>query len=133
MALNARGAQAPGGGLMESLRSLVTTLTSILHTRFSLLAVEFELERMRIMRLVLLGVGALFFLSLGALTFTLFIVVLFWDSQRLIAIGFLTVTYLGIAGGLGMYAKRVAARAAKPFAATLTELKKDREHLTSHR
>jgi uncharacterized membrane protein YqjE len=133
MALNARRAQPANGGLMVSLRRLGTTLMSVLHTRIELIARELELERMRITRMLLLGVGAIFFFGLGALTFTMFIIVLFWDSQRLVAIGFLTVVYLGIGVALVLIAKGDAGRAKRPFAATLAELKKDREHLASHR
>lgn len=133
MDYNARRASGGSGGLFESLRRLAGALVATLHTRAELLAREFERERIRITQLVLLGVGALFFLGLGALTFTMFIIVLFWDSQRLAAIGFLTVVYLAIAVGLLIYAKGIAARAARPFAATVAELKKDREHFRSKR
>jgi uncharacterized membrane protein YqjE len=83
--------------------------------------------------LLLLGVVALFFLALGAITFTIFIIVLFWDSQRLVAIGFLTVLYFAIAIGLALSAKREAAQSAKPFASTVAQLKKDREEFFSRR
>jgi len=63
------------------------------------------------------------------LTATIFVIVLFWDSQRLAAIGFLTVLYVGIGVGTALYARREAAESKRPFAATLEELRKDRDHL----
>jgi uncharacterized membrane protein YqjE len=120
-------------GILASLRRFGATLVEVLHTRAELLAREFEQERVRITRLVLLGVVALFFLGLGAITFTIFIIVLFWDSQRLVAIGFLTVLYFAIAIGLALSAKREAAQSAKPFASTVAQLKKDREEFFSRR
>jgi uncharacterized membrane protein YqjE len=133
MAYNAQRPQPAVSGFLDSLRRLGAVLVAILHTRAELLAREFERERMRITRLLILGVGALFFLGLGALTFTVFIIVLFWDSQRLLAIGLLTLVYFGIAAGLLIYAKGIAAQAARPFAATVAELKKDREQFSSNR
>jgi uncharacterized membrane protein YqjE len=114
-------------GVLASLRRLGATLVEVLHTRAELLARELERERVRITRLLLLGIVALFFLALGAITFTIFIVVLFWDSQRLVAIGFLTVLYFALAIGFAMLAKRDAAQSAKPFTSTVAQLKKDRE------
>jgi uncharacterized membrane protein YqjE len=132
MALFAPSSAKPGKpGVLASLRRLGATLVEVLHTRAELLAREFERERVRITRLLLLGVVALFFLALGAITFTIFIIVLFWDSQRLVAIGFLTVLYFAIAIGLALSAKREAAQSAKPFASTVAQLKKDREEFFS--
>lgn len=133
MAYDAQRQQAAAGGFLHSLRRLAAALVAILHTRAELLAREFEREKKLITRLVLLALGALFFLALGVLTFTMFIIVLFWDSQRLVAIGSLTLIYLGIAVALLMFAKGEAARAARPFAATVAELKKDREQFSSSR
>lgn len=134
MALFARSSAAPSqAGFLSALRRLGASLVGILHTRAELLARELERERVRVTRLLLLGVVALFFFALGAITFTVFIVVLFWDSQRLVAIGFLTVFYFAVSIGLALFIKRGAAQAAKPFASTIAQLKKDREELFSRR
>lgn len=115
-------------GLFASLRRLGSTVIALLQSRVELLAHELERERVRVTRMVILGVVAVFFLGLGALTATIFIVVLFWDSQRLVAIGFLAALYLAIGGGLALYLKGEASRAARPFSASLEQLRKDREH-----
>ena len=123
--------QPDAPGLLASLRRLASALAGILHTRFELLTREFERERIRVMRLLLIGAVGLFFFFLGTLTLTLFIIVVFWDSQRLVAIGSLTVVYLGIAVALGVYAKGEAGRSARPFASSLAAFGKDRERLRS--
>ena len=82
MALQRPRAPEPRG-LNASLRRLGTTLCATLHSRIELLALELARERTRVTRLVLLGLAALFFLTLGAITATIFVIVLFWDSQRL--------------------------------------------------
>jgi uncharacterized membrane protein YqjE len=67
------------------------------------------------------------------LTLTLFVVVLFWDTHRLMAIGLLTLFYLAVGIGFALSARRGAAGKAPPFAASLAQLKKDREHFASQR
>jgi uncharacterized membrane protein YqjE len=119
--------------VLASLRRLITSFVGVVHTRAELIAREFERERIRVTRLLLVSVLALFFFALGAMTFTVFIIVLFWDSQRLAAIGFLTVLYFAVGIGLAVFVKRDAARGARPFAVTLAQLKKDREELLSRR
>lgn len=121
---------APAGGLLFSLRRLGASLAALVHSRIELAALEIEREKARVTRLLLLGVVAIFFIGLGAITATIFILVLFWDSQRLVAIGFLTVIYLGIGAGALALARKESEQAKRPFAATLEELRKDRDRLT---
>lgn len=122
--------RAPEGGLLVSLRRIVASIAAIVHSRVELATLEFEREKTRITRLIVLGVIALFFLALGAIGATIFVIVLFWDSQRLVAIGFLTVLYLGIGGGVIALLRKEAAESKRTFSATLEELRKDRDHLT---
>ena len=121
--------RAPSGGLLLSLRRLGASIAAIVHSRIELVALEIEREKSRITRLVVLGVIAVFFLALGAITATIFVIVLFWDSQRLVAIGFLTVLYFGIGVGVLSFLRKEAAQAKRPFSATVEELRKDRDSL----
>lgn len=128
-----RRAGPSGPGLAESLRRAWASFLALLHSRVELLTRELELEVSRVVRLVVFGVIAFFFFGLGALTLTLFIIVLFWDSQRLVAIGFLTVVYFGLAVALGLAAKSQLTRGGRPFARSVAHLKKDRERFGSTR
>ena len=130
MALQEPGASA--GGLLTSLRRVGASVAAIVHSRVELATLELERERIRVTRLVLLGLLAFLFLGLAAITATIFVIVLFWDSQRLVAIGFLTVFYIGVGAGVLMFARREAAESKRPFAATVEELRKDREYLSRH-
>ena len=116
-------------GLLTSLRRVGASLAAIVHSRAELISLELARERVRVARLLLLGILACFFLALGAVTATIFVIVLFWDSQRLVVIGFLTVLYVGIGVGAALYARREAAESKRPFAATIEELRRDRDHL----
>lgn len=121
-------AEARTPGLIASLRQLGSTVVAILQSRAELLSHELHRERVRLTRMLVLAVVALFFLTLGMITATIFLIVLFWDSQRLVVIGFLTLLYLGIALASALIIKREAAAAKQPFAATVAQLKLDREH-----
>ena len=118
-------------GLLASLRELAKTVAAMVHTRAELVALELARERARVLRFLLLAIAALFLLALGALTATIFIIVLFWDSQRLVVIGFLALVYLAAGVAMAFAAKREIARVAHPFASSLAALKKDGDELAS--
>lgn len=122
-------AAAESPGLLASLRRLAATLVAVFQTRLELLATEVEEERTRLGRLLLLGAAAAFFLALGMLTLTLFVIVLFWDTHRLLVTGLLAALYLGAGLAIAFAARREALARPRLFAASLSELAKDREHL----
>ena len=116
---------------MESLKRLVHTLVSISQTRLELLSNELEEERFRISRILVVGGITLFFFGLAILLATMFVVVLFWDSHRLLAIGGLAIVFM-TGGLLTLNAFRTLCRERpKLFAASLAELSKDRDQLSS--
>lgn len=116
-------------GLMGSLKRLTSSLLAILATRLALLVNELQEERLRLTQLLLLGVFAAFCIGTGLILLNAFIVVLFWDDHRLVALGTLTLVYL-VAGALVVMVLRSRARAGtKLFAASLAELEKDRHAL----
>jgi len=117
-------------GLMHSLRGLAATGLDVLKTRFELLVNEFEEERVRILELLLWGVAALVFFVFSLLLFTFAVIVLFWDTHRLLVTVLLGVAYLAVAAVLFTIA-RARARRPKVFSASLEELTKDRDTLAS--
>jgi uncharacterized membrane protein YqjE len=121
---------ARGGGLMSSLKGLVATLIAVLHTRLHLIANDLEAEGLRLRRMAVLLVLAGIFFSLAMFLLTLCIIVAFWDINRLLVAGCLAALYFVVSVGFLVFAKRCAAAAPRPFAATLGELRKDREGLT---
>ena len=116
-------------GLMGSARRLTGTLIAIVSTRLELLANELQEERLRLTQMLLLALIALFLLGNGLILLNAFIVVLFWDSHRLLALGLLCVVYLvaGVAVTMSLRAKAQAG--SKLFAASLAEFDKDRQAL----
>lgn len=119
------------GGLLGSLKKLASTLVALAQTRLQLLANELHAERLRLMRLWLLAAAAVFFLTLGIIMLTLLVVVLFWDSHRLLAMGGFAGIYLLIGILFGARVLRRATERSHMFEASLQELAKDREWLSS--
>ena len=116
-------------GLLTSLKKLVATLVAIAETRLQLLAGEVHAESQRLTKLLVLGAGAAFFLAGGVQLLTLLVIVVFWDGNRLVAIGALTFLYFAIGAGLVAATRRSAAIGSSLFEASLSELRKDRDRL----
>jgi uncharacterized membrane protein YqjE len=79
-----------------------------------------------------LGAISLFCVMLGVILLTFFIVLIFWDTYRLFALGSLTVFFLATGIILAVIVRNKIKLAPKLFAASMLELTKDRDHLTSH-
>jgi len=118
-------------GLLGSLKNLASTLVALAQTRLQLLANELHAERLRLLRLWLLAAAAVFFLALGIMMLTVLVVVLFWDSHRLLVIGGFAGIYLLIGIVFGARVLRRATERSHVFEASLQELTKDREWLSS--
>ena len=122
---------ARAGGLLGSVKELVATLVEVAHTRLQLLGNEIHEERLRIQRLWILAVIAIFFFALSVMLITLFVIVLFWDSNRLLAIGGFAGLYVVIAIALGFALRSRLATGSRLFKASLGELRKDQAGLSS--
>jgi len=118
-------------GLLHSLTALVATLVAIAHTRLDLLSADLEEEREHLFSLLVMALVALFCLGVGVVLVTILFVVAFWDTHRLLVLGELAGFFL-IAGfaicGFAMHKARTKPRV---FAASLSELLKDRQQLVS--
>jgi len=127
----AEESQAAAGGLFESLKTLSVSLVGIVHTRLELLSADIAEEREHLITLLLLVQLALFFLGVGILLLALLIVVAFWESHRLLALGGLTGLFLLASVGSAWLAVHKTRTRPRLFEASLAELSRDRQHLTS--
>ncbi|SRR2546422_7183980 len=116
-------------GLFESLRNLAKTFLAVVQTRIEIFASEIDEERTRLARIGLLAAVAAFCLGLAVILLVFFLVVLFWDTDRLLAIGVLAGGFAigGLAACLGLRA--AISQRPKFLSATLAELRKDRTKL----
>ena len=117
-------------GLLGSLKSLASTLLAVVETRLLLLGNELHAERLRLAQLGLLAIAAVFFLVLGIIMMTLLVIVVFWDTHRLLAIGGFAAIYLLAGIVFGVTVIRRATERSRLFEDSLQELAKDREWLS---
>ncbi len=116
-------------GLFDSVKRLGATLTAIAATRLALLANELHEERLRLTQMLLLALSALFCFGLTVVFLTTFLVVLFWDSHRLMVLGLLCVAFFSLGGTMLLLLRQKIAQKPKLFAASLAELSKDQAAL----
>jgi uncharacterized membrane protein YqjE len=115
--------------LLESLRGVAKTFVALVQTRIEIFASEVDEERARFGRILMLAVVALFCLGLAVVLGVLFIAVLFWENNRLLALGILTGVF-ALGGLFALVALRSAVRDRPKFlSATLAELRKDQKEL----
>jgi uncharacterized membrane protein YqjE len=117
------------GGLRAALVRLGAAGIELSRTRIELATLEFTEERGRTTtRLVLVAATALGF-AFALLGASALVVVWFWDTHRLLALGAVTLVY-ALIGVLALMRLHAFQRSApKPFATTLAELERDRDWL----
>ena len=120
--------RAPGAsGLLGSLRGLVDGLIGSAHDRLELLAVELHEEKHRLIQIFIWISGIVFLAMLAMVFVSLAIVVLFWETARIAVVCSLAGVYIAALVAVVIGFKRYLKRQPKPFAATLGELREDRE------
>lgn len=129
--MDAAAGAARARGLLGSIRKLLATLVAMVETRLHLLANEMHAEGVRLGQLLLLGVASVFFLALGFVLLTLFVIAMFWDTNRLLAIGGFAALYLAVGIVLAAVARGRAVARTRLFEASFGELKKDRDRLSA--
>jgi uncharacterized membrane protein YqjE len=116
-------------GLFESMRNLAKTFLAVLQTRLEIFASEIDEQRTLLARIAVLSGIAAFCLGLAVILLVLFVAVLFWDTNRLLAIGAMAGVFA--TGGIVACLMLRSAITGRPklLAATLAELRKDRTKL----
>ena len=111
--------------LAETAGRIATTLVAMARTRLELAAVEAQEEAQRVLGYAAWTLLAAF-LGAGALMLTaLFVIVLFWDTHRLLAIGAMAGVFALAAGAILLQVRARFAAGPRMMAATLAELDKD--------
>jgi uncharacterized membrane protein YqjE len=129
-ARNARAAERPTLGVMDSVRTLLASATHTVRTRLEIISAELEEQREWLQNLMLLAVAGVFCACMGLVLVTLFVVALFWQTHPLAVLGGFSLLYLGVGiWALATLRYKLHARP-KFFFTTTQELAKDEEHLT---
>ncbi len=117
--------------LFASAKGLLGTGISLLHNRLELLGVEVAEERARLVSVLTYGGAAFLCLAAGLIFLAIFLTVLLWDSNRLLALGVFSALFIGAGIASLTLAMSLAKSGSKLFSASLGELRKDHEALST--
>jgi len=112
-------------GILTSLQSLAATAVAIVHNRLNLLSNDLEIAREQLVSTLIMVLVALFCLCFGVLLLSIFVVVVFWDTHRLLALGGVTGLFLLVGLLCAWRVSRALRTMPATFEASLTELAKD--------
>ena len=113
-----------GEGSFAALKRLLGTAVAIGKTRFELLSVELQEEKLRLLGMLVYAGAALFFLGVGIILLVFFLAVAFWE-QRLVVFGLATLLFLVVGSVCAARAAGAARRGSPVFAQSLAELESD--------
>lgn len=113
-------------GVFASLRGLFATGAELLQTRLELLVVEVQEEKERLVDLLAYGAMALIFGAAGLVFLAVLLTVLLWESNRLLVLGIFAALFLTAGVVSLIIARRHARTPSSLFAASLSELARDR-------
>ncbi len=111
--------------IAETVGRLGRTLLAMLQTRLELAAVELEEEGQRWLGYLMLALLAMLLFGIALALVALFIVILFWDSHRLEAVGALALVFALGGAAVALALKASLARKPRLLGASVAELAKD--------
>ena len=115
--------------LLSSIKGLVASGASIAQTRLELLSIDVQIARSKFISLLIMIIGALFFLFFGLVMLSLLIVIYSWETNRMLALGLLTCGFITIGLILVLLVMQSLRTMPKLFEASIAEFAKDREEL----
>jgi uncharacterized membrane protein YqjE len=115
----------PEGGVLAALTRLFQTLRDAAENRVELFLIEVQEERMRLVDALLLVAVAIVCAVMALVMVTLMVVVIFWDTHRLLVLALVTAAY-AVAAVAALLKLRSRLQRWQAFPATLGEFKKDR-------
>lgn len=122
-------AQPAGGRLFGAVRRMLATAVAVVQTRAELLTTELQEEVQRAASILLWSLVALLFGSLTVLMIALTVLIVFWDTHRVLAAVLISAGFVVIAASAALYARSVVRAKPQFLSGTLNELKRDREML----
>ena len=123
--------ESPDGGLLGSLRRICDSGLALLQTRAELLSVELQEQKVRLVRVLVLAAVAVFLANMATVVVTATVVLLARESARLpLLVGF-SLLYVAATAVAFVWLRRELRAGPPPLNDTVSELKKDREWLSS--
>jgi uncharacterized membrane protein YqjE len=121
--------EAPPRSLRGGAARLGASLLGLARTRLELASIEFAEERNRIEQQLVLLVAAAGFLMFGVLFAAVWVIVYFWDTNRLTAIAIVALVFAAAGAALLLVRSKATRSAPTPFSATIAEFERDRAAL----
>jgi uncharacterized membrane protein YqjE len=120
-------------GVLDAARRMFATILALIHTRVELFTTEIEEEIQRAASILLWGLVALFFGSLTVLFVAVTVLIVFWDSNRILAASLITASFLVLTLVFALLARARLRSKPRFMSASIEELKRDREALERSR
>jgi uncharacterized membrane protein YqjE len=112
------------GGLLSTITQMFQTLRGLAGNRVELFMIELKEERARTFEALLLAAAGIVFALMALAMITLTVLVIFWDTHRLLVLTVVTGAY--VAAAMVAYMKlRSRLQHWQAYSATLEEFKKD--------
>ncbi|MGD9842702.1 MAG: phage holin family protein [Steroidobacteraceae bacterium] len=119
----------PISGMLQSLTQVFATLVAMLQTRVELLTAELQEEIQRAANVVLWAAVALIAAGIGLFLAALVVILIFWDTHRVLVSMLVTAAFLLIAVFAMLRLRRQLHDKPRLLNATLIELARDRQRL----
>jgi uncharacterized membrane protein YqjE len=117
---------APEGGVVQTIARLIKTLRALAGNRMELFLLEVQEERIRVFDALFLLAAGLVCIMMTLIMVTFTVVIVFWDTHRLLVLGLLIAGYaVGAVWALSQL--RLLLRRWQAFSATLDQIRKDSE------
>lgn len=118
--------------LLKSIKALGETLIEVLRIKIEILSLDVKESRIRFISLLMLGVFSLLLFTLGIILGVFWLIIAFWESDRLLIMGVLTCIIL-FSGMLTLIVFLWKLKhGPEPFAGSIAELNKDSAALGFH-
>lgn len=121
------------GQLLNSARNALASLLELGRTRLELLSVELRLDLRRLAGLLLLAVVAGLAAIAGLVMAGITLIIVYWDSHRVLAAVLVTAGFVAIAAIAGLVLSWRLRSQAPPLEGTLSELARDIDKLRGRR
>jgi uncharacterized membrane protein YqjE len=126
------GGPAPAG-LFASLRQMLANLLALAQVRVELLTTELSAEVQRAVGVLVWAFVALFFGGLTVLMLALTVIIAVWDEHRLLGAGSFAAGFLAVTAVAAFVVRARVRSRPRLLAATLDELRRDRDALAGER
>jgi uncharacterized membrane protein YqjE len=114
-------------GLFSSVSRLFSNSIDLLLNRLNILSVDFEISIQRLIAILSLFLFGIFFLCMAIFLLVILLVVIFWDTHRVLVISGLLGAFIVIGLGLFLIARQKLKGMPHFFEATVAELKTDQQ------